>query len=585
MKKYFFYILSVFFALLFLISCGDGIYFDSDINTEKDEEVSDVDDYTDDTKEFDVSESDSEINDEDKNLECTEVQISDINISGPNSYEGKISPELGTSLKDVLSVQFYESDSDSGRTELKTGAYDLGTGENTNYASCSECVLIYEDVSDSETGRIYFQESGTIVVEEAKENSLEVKASLSVRLVEISMDENYNSTPVSDGKCLRIKETSFDTTCYPDCEGKICGDDGCGGSCGEGCGPDSYCSEDQTECLSYSCEKVSLDEIVAEELLSPQYFSSYSPATGDPELEDIFTMLFFNTSGEPESYDLSEGINGNFSTCEQCLIIQEDMDNSVGSVGKYYFQQKGILEVTYTKENESNVMKGESRGELSDVRLIEVEIDEMTGETTAITGGTCIEIEAASWNTVCIPDCEGRVCGTDGCGGSCGEGCGIDEQCNAEGTACEDFNCIEAVFNEKLSVDSVYSDDGMYFYSGNYLPVTGDPDMNDNFSFQLYEAPLEGVEINLKGTNYKDCTECVLIYEDINETSQEYETVYFQQKGNLQINKFDSVSGDMEGIFRDLRLVEVTIKSDYTSVPVQPGKCIEFKGVTGFSAN
>ncbi len=584
MKKYFFYILSVFFVLSFLISCGDGIYFESDTIAEKDKEALDTDEYTDEAEDLDISESDTEINDEDKKPECTEVQISNIIISGPSSYEGEISPEQGTSLEDIFYVQFYEPGSDSGRTELKSGTYNLGEGENTNYASCNECVLVYEDISESEAGRIYFQESGKIVVDEAKEKSLEAKGSLSVRLVEISMDENYNSTPVPNGRCLIVKETSFDTICHPDCEGKMCGDDGCGGICGEGCGPDSYCSEDQTECLDYSCEKVSLDEITADELSSPQYFSSYSPATGDPELEDIFTMLFFNTSAEPGSYDLSGGLNHNFSTCEQCLIIQEDMDSSEGSVMKYYFQQKGILKVTHVKENDDNIIKGESRGELSDVRLIEVEIDEMTGETTIVPGGECIELEDTSWDTVCIPDCEGRVCGTDGCGGSCGDGCGIDEQCNADGTECVEFECVEASL-ENLSVSRVYPDEGMYFYSGTYLPPTGDTDIEDELSLQFYATPSEGVEFNLEGTNYKDCTECIFIYEDMNETSQSYETAYFQQKGNLQINKLDPVSGNMEGIFRNLRLVEVTIKSDYTSVPVQPGRCVEFKGITNFSVD
>jgi hypothetical protein len=30
-------------------------------------------------------------------------------------------------------------------------------------------------------------------------------------------------------------------------------------------------------------------------------------------------------------------------------------------------------------------------------------------------------VEAGPWNTCCVPDCEGKPCGEDGCGGSCGE--------------------------------------------------------------------------------------------------------------------------------------------------------------------
>ena len=37
---------------------------------------------------------------------------------------------------------------------------------------------------------------------------------------------------------------------------------------------------------------------------------------------------------------------------------------------------------------------------------------------------------------ICAPACDGKVCGDDGCGGSCGE-CAEGETCNANGTACE----------------------------------------------------------------------------------------------------------------------------------------------------
>jgi hypothetical protein len=33
----------------------------------------------------------------------------------------------------------------------------------------------------------------------------------------------------------------------------------------------------------------------------------------------------------------------------------------------------------------------------------------------------------------CTPDCDGKVCGDDGCGGTCAPGCGTGETCNAQG--------------------------------------------------------------------------------------------------------------------------------------------------------
>ena len=55
-----------------------------------------------------------------------------------------------------------------------------------------------------------------------------------------------------------------------------------------------------------------------------------------------------------------------------------------------------------------------------------------------------LECDAPDANTegtcVCTPDCTDRICGSDGCGGSCGSGCedGL-EVCAAEGTLCNDF--------------------------------------------------------------------------------------------------------------------------------------------------
>ncbi len=49
---------------------------------------------------------------------------------------------------------------------------------------------------------------------------------------------------------------------------------------------------------------------------------------------------------------------------------------------------------------------------------------------------------------ICVPACEGKVCGPDNCGGVCGE-CAEGETCNANGTACEfcdaEANCAGKV--------------------------------------------------------------------------------------------------------------------------------------------
>ncbi|MCX4246131.1 hypothetical protein OEB96_36255 [Paraliomyxa miuraensis] len=52
--------------------------------------------------------------------------------------------------------------------------------------------------------------------------------------------------------------------------------------------------------------------------------------------------------------------------------------------------------------------------------------------------GTCEcqdGFEGVGFECVCMPQCDGKVCGPDGCGGGCG-GCDTNESCNQDGTAC-----------------------------------------------------------------------------------------------------------------------------------------------------
>jgi len=76
-----------------------------------------------------------------------------------------------------------------------------------------------------------------------------------------------------DCECPAGIECVEDECCYPDCIGKNCGDDGCGGDCGE-CGESSAChsnwcftvSEDcpgMLECMDYCCNEKGCDDGIA----------------------------------------------------------------------------------------------------------------------------------------------------------------------------------------------------------------------------------------------------------------------------------------------------------------------------------
>jgi hypothetical protein len=55
------------------------------------------------------------------------------------------------------------------------------------------------------------------------------------------------------------------------------------------------------------------------------------------------------------------------------------------------------------------------------------------------------------YRCACIPDCDGKTCGPDGCGGSCGDAFPL--QCGADGVAysvCEDFTPILGDYNDAI---------------------------------------------------------------------------------------------------------------------------------------
>ena len=159
-----------------------------------------------------------------------------------------------------------------------------------------------------------------------------------------------------------------DQCCLPDCEGKECGSDGCGGNCGE-CDDENPCTDDY--CLEGgTCQ-----------------FSKKQDGT-ECELQDgcVGTCL-----------------NGECVTVEVCDGQDNDCDDQVDEGFPNYDEDEQADCVDPDDDND---------GHLDDV--------------------DCEPQNEA------VPSCDGKECGDDGCGGSCGE-CDDDNPCTedvcpAEGT-------------------------------------------------------------------------------------------------------------------------------------------------------
>jgi hypothetical protein len=88
--------------------------------------------------------------------------------------------------------------------------------------------------------------------------------------------------------------------------------------------------------------------------------------------------------------------------------------------------------------------------------------------------GACSEVQdCVAGNCQCVPSCGKKKCGSNGCGGSCGE-CAGKLKCGSDGT-CHDIICLEGIkFAEGQKLDTMAIGEGGH--PGEALDVDGDPD-------------------------------------------------------------------------------------------------------------
>jgi len=247
--------------------------------------------------------------------------------------------------------------------------------------------------------------------------------------------------------------------CEPNCTGKACGDDGCGGSCGtcEGdlqciggqcvagdscagaCGGQAasgcYCDE---ECVNYGdccpdvCEQC------------PELAACAAPC--EPACEAGFVCV------DGECVDQGDA----------CLGPGTPVGNDCGAIsdigccseaGKLYYCQQGAL---YCIDCGANAPECGWSAENS-------WYDCGTDGAEDPSGLNPLTCDAGA----CVPDCSGKVCGSDGCDGECGT-------CD-EGLVCDAGQCISTVPAEDLGGNDkdVATEEDVPVVPGNDV-VTGD---------------------------------------------------------------------------------------------------------------
>lgn len=349
---------------------------------------------------------DSEPEEPEKNAEGCYVFTVDSATFGKvykNTYYGDVKDNIlgDATERDVFGIDLFQT---FDGTSIP-GTYDLSGGTNKSYLDCTECVRVWQDHDNKDKVRIFFQESGKLVIKEVDLEN-EIRGTLTAKLIEVTVDpETREASPVPGGSCIAIENWAFNSgVCVPDCEGKICGSDGCGGTCSKGCSGDLTCSEDQKSCVPFECDEITLGQITLGNNGDKDYYEAYTVgrSAGSTALDDIFQLYFYTEDSNdadtitPGVADLGSGYNAKFATCTECILFYEDIDDSseateiYNKYNKLYFQQSGELVFEEVKEGTL-----ESRGH-GHFRL--VEIDDY--DFSPVPNGNCYEVKNLEWNTI-----------------------------------------------------------------------------------------------------------------------------------------------------------------------------------------
>jgi hypothetical protein len=206
-----------------------------------------------------------------------------------------------------------------------------------------------------------------------------------------SPEDVQKPTEIVGGEVVFGDVGGTDTRCFPDCDGRQCGGDGCGGSCGLCGGAQDLCEDGQCVCQA-SCE---------------------DKECGDDGCEGSCGVCL-------EGEVCLDGACDEIPCVPQCDGVECGDDSCEGSCGdcaEGWDCKGGICEEPPCVAQCDGLECGDDG------------CDGSCGECSG--NDQCVDGEC-----VCLPACDGLQCGDDGCGGNCGE-------CSGELQSCLDGMCVE----------------------------------------------------------------------------------------------------------------------------------------------
>jgi hypothetical protein len=233
-------------------------------------------------------------------------------------------------------------------------------------------------------------------------------------------------------------EACFAKNCNPNCMGKACGDDGCGGGCPPGCAAG-------LSCVDGTCQQLSAPGTCANPL---------------PILQPGESLLGLHTL----SGDTTDGFNEVIPTCQPTSAAREKIytftiPSTLGNVGidarssgydtVLHLRKDDCLSaaatVLCTDDSSPPGNFGSRIGGLLSPGTYSLIVDGFDGTQFGPYSLT------ANFVAGCAPACDGKFCGDDGCGGSCGT-CGPGQVCSTT-FRCVDDPCTPACGGRQCGFD------------------------------------------------------------------------------------------------------------------------------------
>ncbi len=218
--------------------------------------------------------------------------------------------------------------------------------------------------------------------------------------------------------------------CVPNCVGRACGTDGCGGSCGE-------CKDDGLSCTTETCSEAGICETPVQPLFCLIEASCVTDGTVSPGNP---CLVCRPDVSQTDWSDVDDGTACESGTCEDGVCVSDCVPECVGDCG-----DDGC---------------GGSCGECTAPEVCVdggCQCESQCGDKTCGDdgcGGSCgncgPEQACEDGQCMCQPDCEDAECGDDGCAGVCGacefpDVCSDERQCvcqaQCDGLECGDDQC------------------------------------------------------------------------------------------------------------------------------------------------